>query len=142
MTGARSEARASDVATVAEIMSKPAVVATPDTVVGEARRMFRKACIRHLPVLDGELLVGIVSERDLGRAVGDALPVAEIMTRPVFVLSPTTTLRRAARILGERRFGALPVVDGRKLIGMVSVVDVMRLAGAPPDPLPPGVSAP
>ena len=134
MTGARSEARAGDVATVAEIMSKPAVTATPDTAVGEARRMFREAWIRHLPVLDGELLVGIVSERDLSRAAGDELPVAEIMTRPVFVLSPTMTIRRAARIFTERRFGALPVLDGRKLAGMVSVVDVMRLAGAPQAP--------
>ena len=127
-----SEARARDVTTVAEIMSKPVVMATPDTTVGEARRMLREAWIRHLPVLDGELLVGIVSERDLDRAAGDALPLAEIMTRLVFVLSPATPIRRAARILAERRMGALPVLDGRKLAGMVSVVDVMRLAGAPP----------
>ena len=127
MTGDRSEVRASDVSTVAEIMSKPAVAARPDTAVGEARRMFREGWIRHLPVLDGELLVGIISERDLARAGGDALPVTEIMTRPVFVLSPTTTIRRAARIFTERRFGALPVLDGRKLAGMVSVVDVMRV---------------
>jgi len=124
----------SDAATVAEIMTKPVVTATPATTVGEARRVFRKACIRHLPVLDGELLVGMVSERDLARSVGDALPVAEIMTRPVFVLSPTTTIRRAARVLAERRLGALPVLDGRKLVGMVSVVDLVRLGGVPPEP--------
>ncbi len=120
--------------TVAEIMTRPVVTATPATTVGEARRVFRKAGIRHLPVLDGELLVGMVSERDLARSVGDALPVAEIMTRPVFVLSPATTIRRAARVLVERRLGALPVLDGRKLAGIVSVVDVVRLAGAPPEP--------
>ena len=113
--------------TVAEIMVKSVVTAAPDTPVGVARRLLRQARIRHLPVLDGGLLVGIVSDRDLGRALSEAVPLKEIMTRTVFVLSPRTSLRRAARLFRERRFGAMPVLEGRELVGIVSVVDVLRV---------------
>lgn len=112
-------------ATVADIMAKPVVTAAPATTVGEARRLLRNGWIRHLPVLDGELLVGIVSERNLREAPSDSLPLREIMTRPVFILSPATPLKRVARLFRDRRFGAAPVLDGRRLIGMVSIVDIV-----------------
>jgi CBS domain-containing protein len=51
------------------------------------------------------------------------------MRRPVFVLSPDTSLRRAARLFRERRFGAMPVLEGRELVGIVSVVDVLKVLG-------------
>ena len=51
--------------------------ATPETSVGDAHRLLREHGIRHLPVLDGDLLVGIVSMRDLLRAESDALPVRD-----------------------------------------------------------------
>jgi acetoin utilization protein AcuB len=47
------------------------------------------------------------------------------MTRTVFVLSPEDSIQHAARLLRDRRFGALPVLDGRSLVGIVSVVDVL-----------------
>jgi acetoin utilization protein AcuB len=113
--------------TVAEIMVKPVVTAEPGMSVGAARRLSRRERVRHLPVLDGErLLVGIVSDRDLRGARSDAIPVREIMTRPVFVLSPDTPIRQAARLFRERRFGAMPVLAGRELVGIVSVVDILR----------------
>ena len=115
--------------TVAEIMVKSVVTATPATSVGEARGLLSRARARHLPVLDGELLVGIVSDRDLRSASNDSVPLAEIMTRTVFVLSPDTPVRRAARLFRERRFGAMPVLEGRELVGIVSVVDVVRILG-------------
>lgn|SRR5574337_1112846 len=115
--------------TVAEIMAKPVVTASPDTPVRVARRLLHAARIRHLPVVEGSLLVGIVSDRDLQGATDDALPLEEIMTRTVFVLSPDTSIRRAARLFRERRFGAMPVLDGRELVGVVSVVDVLRVLG-------------
>ncbi len=114
---------------MAEIMARPVVTATPDTPAGDARRLLEQAKIRHLPVLDGELLVGIVSDRDLREAQSDAVPLREIMTRTVFILSPDTSVRRAARIFRERRVGAMPVLAGRHLVGIVSVVDVLRVLG-------------
>ena len=115
--------------TVAEIMVRPVVTASPDTPLSVARRLLRQARIRHLPVLDGALLVGMVSDRDLRDARSETVPVGEVMTRPVFVLSPDTSVRRAARLFRERRFGAMPVLDGRELVGIVSVVDVLGVLG-------------
>ena len=112
--------------TVAEIMTAPVVFAAPATTVGDARLLQRRARIRHLPVLQNGLLVGIVSDRDLRGARDDSAAVADVMTLTVFVLSPETSLRQAARIFRERRFDAMPVLRGRELVGMVSVVDVAR----------------
>ena len=110
-------------------MVRAVVTATPDTLVDEARRLLKQVRARHLPVVDGPLLVGIVSDRDLRSAPGGAVPLREIMRRPVFVLSPDTSLRRAASLLRERRFGAMPVLEGRELVGIVSVVDVLKVFG-------------
>jgi acetoin utilization protein AcuB len=115
--------------TVGDIMVKPVVTATPNASVAEARRLLEKARVRHLPVLDGGLLVGIVSDRDLRSARDEAVPLREIMTRTVFVLTPDTSIRRAARLFRERRFGAMPVLEGREVVGIVSVLDVLRILG-------------
>ncbi len=115
--------------TVAEIMVRPVLTAAPDTPVEVARCLLQQARARHLPVLDGELLVGIVSDRDLRAAPSGTVPLREVMTRPVFVLSPDTSVRWAARLFRERRFGAMPVLEGRELVGIVSVVDVLRALG-------------
>lgn len=112
---------------MAAIMVAPVVTATPETPVGEARRLLSEGRIRHLPVLAGDLLVGIASDRDLRQASSEALRLREIMSQPVFVLSPDTSIRQAARLFRERRIGAMPVLEGRQLVGIVSVVDVLRL---------------
>ena len=111
--------------TVAEIMLCPVTTVGPDAPVREAREALHRARIRHLPVVRDGLLVGIVSDRDLQHAA-DGSPVARHMTRTVFVLSPETPLREAARVLRERRIGAMPVLEGRRLVGIVSTVDVVR----------------
>ena len=115
---------------VAEIMVKPVVTVSPDSSVNVARRLMRGSRIRHLPVVDDDhLLVGIISDRDLHDAPSEAVSVREIMRQPVLILSPDTSLRQAARIFRERRFGAMPVLDGRELVGIVSVVDVLHVLG-------------
>jgi acetoin utilization protein AcuB len=111
---------------VADIMTKPVLTATPETTVAEAHRILMDSWIRHLPILEDELLVGIVSDRDLVSAPDDSTPLRAIMRSPVFVLSPATPLKLAVRLLRDRRFGAVPVLDGRRLVGIVSVVDVLR----------------
>lgn len=113
--------------TVGDIMVEPVVTVAPDASVAEAQRLLEKVRVRHLPVLDGGLLVGIVSEGDLQGAVREMIPIREVMTRTVFVLSPDTPVRQAARVFRERRVRAMPVLKGRELIGMVSVVDVLRV---------------
>lgn len=106
-------------------MREARVTATPDTTVDDARRLLREAPTGHLPVIEHGLLVGIVSDRDLKAAPGPSAPVATVMTRAVFILSPETPLSDAARVFRQRGFGALPVLRGRVLCGMVSRDDVL-----------------
>lgn len=111
-----------------DVMSPSAATVGPSTPVGDAHRLLREHKIGHLPVLDGDLLVGIVSQRDLLRADSDALPVSDVMATMVYVLSPDTPMSRAARIFRERRVPVLPVLDGRTLAGFVRAVDVLETA--------------
>ena len=112
--------------TVGEIMSAPVLTTTPATPVAEARRRCLGAGVRHLPVLEDGLLVGMVADCDLDRAPADSAAVAEVMTRIVFVASPEMSLTEAARVFRRRPFCAMPVLRGRDLVGIVSRADVAR----------------
>ena len=111
-----------------EFMVPVAAAASPDTSVGEAHRLLREHGTTHVPVLEDGLLVGIVSERDLLRAQSDALPIRDVMTRMVYVLSPETLVSRAARAFRRHDVPVLPVLAGRALVGLVRAIDVLETA--------------
>jgi len=110
---------------IGDLMREAHATATPDTTADDARRLLREAPIGYLPVIEHGLLVGIVSDGDLRAAPRPSAPIATVMTRAVFVLSPETPLSDAARVFRQRGFGALPVLRGRQLCGMVSRDDVL-----------------
>jgi CBS domain-containing membrane protein len=100
--------------------------------------------IRHLPVLDDDeqQLVGILTQRDLFRgalaqALGygrhaqrkilDSLAVKDVMAGEPITTSPDTPLAEAARVLGERKIGCLPVVENGRLVGIVTEADFVAL---------------
>jgi CBS domain-containing protein len=79
---------------------------------------------------DGESLDGIISERDvayglaLHRSELHALPVAALMTRKTFTCSPDDSLAEVGKVMAERHIRHLPVIDGKRLIGVISMRDV------------------
>lgn len=100
--------------------------------------------IRHMPVMAGERLVGIVSQRDLFRAaISSALElrpaaerewlakirVEEVMTAPVRTAMADWSLARAVQEMLDQGIGCLPVIDGERLVGLLSESDCMRLLG-------------
>ena len=106
--------------------------------------IMRLGRVRHLPVVDddGEILVGIVTQRDLFRdalaqALGygkhaqrkilDTLSVKDVMATEVVTTSPDTSLIEAARLLSERKIGCLPVVDNGRLVGILTEGDFVAL---------------
>ena len=125
-----------------EHMSQPAIVVTPTTPVATAMKILRDRHIRRLAVIDDGALVGIVSERDLLRAMPspatslsvweipellERLLVRDVMTRDVIVVEPDAPIQQAARLMVEHKIGGLPVVEHGRVIGMVTETDIFRV---------------
>ena len=128
---------------VADIMSRELVTLAEDDTLADARACMERGRIRHLPVVRDGRLVGLVTHRDLLAAsfsvfaevsareekrLFSRIPVGELM-HDVVSVSPESSVREAARLLLDNRFGCLPVVakDGR-LVGIVTEADFLRLA--------------
>lgn len=117
---------------VSDVMTMdPATIQTTATV-GEAIRELEALTIRHLPVLDGQALAGMVSDRDLRPLVDEddhfARPVTEVMATDLVTVLATDSLGRAVDLILAHRVGALPVVDaGRFLVGIVSYMDLLEV---------------
>ncbi len=118
---------------VREIMHPdPATVAPSETLHG-AFAIMRRLEIRHLPVVEGGRVAGIVTDRDLRLATSalaeaPRLPedfVAEVMSRPVQTAAPRDPVEHAARTMRELKIGCLPVVDGQELVGIVTGIDLL-----------------
>jgi CBS domain-containing protein len=114
----------------------------PDALVSEAVELCIRAGIRHVPVVDGGSLMGIVSDRDIRLAMGRELaaellaetegrleipetPLSEIMTRRVFTIGPKQTLSEAAHVMVTKRISALPVEEDARLIGILTQTDLL-----------------
>lgn len=124
---------------ITEIMTKAAVTDRPDDSLEAAARKMWEQQTGSLLVTDGEDLVGIVTERDILRAVATATPLdtplAAVMTKDLITVDPGTSLRDAARIMTEKWIRHLPVLEGGKLVGIVSQRDLAgMLAGALNEP--------
>ena len=116
------------------LASKPATLFSiaPDAPVLEAVRAMAEHGVGALLVLSAGTLAGIVSERDYarkvvlrGRASADT-PVAQIMSSPVLTVTPETTVQQCMVLMTERRIRHLPVVDGGRVIGVVSIGDLVK----------------
>lgn len=104
--------------------------------------------VRHMPVVHGGTLVGVVSHRDLlraslseltsfgseeRRAFLHAIEISRVMSAPPIVADPEASVQQAAKLMAEHKIGCLPVVEGDKLVGLVTETDVLRwVAGLPP----------
>jgi CBS domain-containing protein/ribosome-associated translation inhibitor RaiA len=117
-----------------EIMSTRVVTIGPTEAASEAWTRMRRRHIRHLVVVEATRLVGILSERDLGgRAGADTRTgrrVQDLMTPQVTRAEPETTLRQAADLMRKRLIGSLPVLDGNRLVGIVTATDVFDALGS------------
>ena len=125
---------------VSEIMTNAAVIDQADDTLAEAARKMWQQQTGSLLVMDGEDLVGIVTERDVLKAVAagvklDETRVSEVMTKDLVTVGPGTSLREAAKVMTDRWIRHLPVLDGGKLVGVMSQRDLAGvLAGALNEP--------
>lgn len=127
---------------VRDWMSPDPVTVSPETPVAEARQLFTDKGFRHLPVVAGGVLCGIVSDRDVvinpralrlairrrnaAELVDDDRPVEAVMSSTPHTVAPDAPVSEASRLLVSRQVGALPVVDeDRRLVGIITVVDCL-----------------
>ena len=104
----------------------------PDAMAFSAIRLMDEKNVGALPVLDNKALVGIVSERDYTRKVivkgtcSKDTPISDIMTKQVLTVNPDNSVAECMRIMTERRVRHLPVLEGTKLVGILSIGDVVN----------------
>jgi CBS domain-containing protein len=109
------------------------IAVAPHATVLDAAQLLHKHRIGALLVMDRtDQLVGIVSERDIVAAISELrnealnMPVARVMSGEVVVCSPRDTVEHLMTVMTERRFRHLPVVDNGKIVGIVSIGDVVK----------------
>ena len=133
---------------VRELMTGAPITVSPDTSVFDARRLMLKERIRHLLVTDDRRLVGIISDRDIRLNLPSQatslsmwevnyllakLTVGQVMTKGVIIIGPDQDARAAAQLMLEHKVGALPVLDGEVLIGILTETDILRAFARVPE---------
>lgn len=123
-------------------MSHRVFTTKPSSCLIDAFELMRDNRIRHVPVVDGDKLVGIVSDRDIRSALpsrtalqrgsaslGESLlaaPISQAMSVMPITISPAASIREAAQIMCREKVGALPVVDrNHRLVGILSAEDIL-----------------
>ena len=127
---------------VKDWMTPDPITIDPHTTLPEAGRLMKECNIRRLPVVENGRLVGIATLGDIREAspsnatslsiyelnyLLSRLTVDEIMTRDPISIEPDTSIDAAARLMLERKIGGLPVVEGGKVIGIITESDIFRL---------------
>ena len=142
---------------VSEWMTPAPITVAPSAPVPKVGELMLHRRIRHLPVVEGGRLVGIITDRDVRTAqpspatglsvqemryLLDRLTVRAVMTRPVITVASREPIAEAVRLMLENRIGGLPVMEGERLVGILTAADALRAfsstlgvrAGRPPRP--------
>jgi CBS domain-containing protein len=127
---------------VASIMTKDLIKLklTDDLTMAEA--LFKKHKIRHIPIVEGDAILGILSYTDLLRisyvdvvdedaqdvpvTVYNVFSIKQVMTKRLVTISPETTVKEAAEIIAQNEFHSLPVCDNGTLVGIVTTTDLLK----------------
>ena len=127
---------------IKEIMTTRVATVSMDDRLGVIKEIFEQAHFRHLLVLEEEVLVGVISDRDLLRALSPYLDTDaemnrdtetinrrahQIMSRQPITISPERSLQEAASIMLEQHVSCLPVLENGALVGIVSWKDLLRV---------------
>ena len=126
---------------VREWMTPVPITVAPATPVSEARELMQRKRIRHLLVMAGERLVGIITDRDIRLVLPSPasslsvweihyllakMTVEQVMTRSVITIAPDRPVVEAVRVMLELKIGALPVTEGLRVVGIITETDLLR----------------
>jgi CBS domain-containing protein len=105
---------------------------SPNATVFDAIQLMADKNVGALPVVDNSRLVGIISERDYARKVilkgrlSKDTRVRDVMTQEVLTATPSDSITKCIRVMTEKRIRHLPILEGTKMIGIVSIGDVLK----------------
>jgi len=105
---------------------------SPETSIQNALKLMAEKKIGAVLVMDGDNISGILSERDVARELSKAealslkTPVQKIMTKVVFYISPDVTVDECMALMSEKKIRHLPVVESGKVVGIISIGDVVK----------------
>lgn len=127
---------------VSEIMSKDVIALNKTDNLETAESLFKKHKIRHIPVVSGDAIIGMLSYTDLLRisfadatdeldnevdtVVYNMFTIEQVMAKSLVSVSSQSTIKEVAEILAEKEFHALPVVDNNVLVGIVTTTDLIN----------------
>lgn len=127
---------------VSDWMTKKVFTVSPDDSISDAAQLLKDKEIKHLPVLKGEKVKGIISDADIKEHVASdaksldvfdllshfaATKVKEVMITDVFFTSPDVPVEEAAMIMHDKKIGCLPVIENNNLVGIISDRDIFRV---------------
>jgi len=127
---------------VSKKMQRNVITISKNERMTTAKKILQEKNIRHLPVVDGKKLVGLVTNMDIRKAEAspatsleirelhyllDKLTVGEIMTKNIITISPDISVEEATTLLHDNKIGCLPVVEDGNLVGMITENDVMEI---------------
>jgi acetoin utilization protein AcuB len=114
-----------------ELMTRDVQTVKPSMAAEDAWALMRRKGIHHLVAMRDGKVAGILSDRDVGGRAGSAVrmgrSVADLMTTAVVTRAPNDTVRSAANVMRGRSLGCLPIVDGGRLVGIVTIADLLEV---------------
>jgi len=127
---------------VSKIMSNKLITLNLSNNLVEAEKLFKENSIRHIPVVSGSKIIGILSltdlmrisyvdsygaeENDVDTSVYSMLSIEQVMVKNIIFVSSNQTIKEVAEILAKNEFHALPVIDDGKLVGIVTSTDLLH----------------
>jgi acetoin utilization protein AcuB len=114
---------------VGQIMSRKIITVSPRRGVGQALKLMQKHQIRHLPVTEQGHMVGWITSRDLREvllaSMLEDIKVGDVMVQAPLSVTPDTEVEEAARLIHEHKIGGMPVLEGDKLVGVITMLDLI-----------------
>ncbi|GGX27995.1 hypothetical protein GCM10007384_31540 [Aquimarina muelleri] len=127
---------------VSKIMTSDVITLNYSNGLETAERLFKEHNIRHIPVVSGDAIVGMLSytdllrisfadaidenETDVDTVVYEMFTIEQVMAKSLVSVTSNTTIKEVAEILSKKEFHALPVVDDNKLVGIVTTTDLIN----------------
>ena len=127
---------------VADSMTREVMTLAPEQSLRDAMMLIQRHRIRHIPIVVDGSVTGMITDRDIRKAtpsihsgateeeyerVLSETPVSAVMTRDPATVTPQTSIKEVAGLMVQRKYGALPVVDEGRLVGIISQIDLLRV---------------